>query len=564
MKASRPADLRWGIIARYSDEDLQDESSIDDQDREVRAHVVARWGGRVVDVYADRGISGSIRARPELTRAVADLKAGRINAIAAEHTDRISRDLEDTAWFFKHVRAARAIVVTVAQGEVDDFRAGIDGTVAAADLHKLALRVRRGQQGALERGFIPNGLGYGYTVVRRLDDNGELVRGLRAIDPHQADVVREIFTRYAAGEGPKAICRDLNRRGEPGPRGGAWSPSTIMGNKARRNGILHNQAYIGVVLWGRLGWSKDPDTRRRTARANDEADWIARAMPELRIVDDALWDAAQRTRRTIARRPLGARTRPKHLFSGLLRCGLCGGTITTITTDRLGCSNQQRGICENGQTIARRIVEARVLAGIRGALLAPELVAAATAAYIAERKRLAAGEADARRRIERKLQEVDRGLRRLVTAIEEGAAAASVAKRLHELEGEKAALEDQLAATPAAPAAPAIVAHPGLAEAYRRMVEDLQAALAVDDVAAVAEARAALRAPIDKLVIYPGAFQGFGRPAEFKVEIVGDLAQMLRLASGQTGEPRHTDVLVAGTRSRHGSGSRAFMISAWA
>lgn len=58
----------------------------------------------------------------------------------------------------------------------------------------------------------------------------------------------------------------------------------------------------------------------------------------MRIVEDALWgqvkDKQQAVR--VARKPLqdgnalGARKRPPYLFSGLIKCGACGGGCSRI------------------------------------------------------------------------------------------------------------------------------------------------------------------------------------------------------------------------------------------
>ena len=65
------------------------------------------------------------------------------------------------------------------------------------------------------------------------------VRGLRRIDPSEAEVVRRIFEAYAAGRSARRIAHDLNAEGVPGPRGAEWGASTISGNAARGNGILN-------------------------------------------------------------------------------------------------------------------------------------------------------------------------------------------------------------------------------------------------------------------------------------------------------------------------------------
>src|SRR3546814_7258347 len=65
--------------------------------------------------------------------------------------------------------------------------------------------------------------------------------------------------------------------------------------------------------------------------------------------------------------------RKRHLLSGLLTCGACGGSYAILVKDRYGCSNHyRRGACTNGHTIRREEIEARVLEGLKHKLVAPE------------------------------------------------------------------------------------------------------------------------------------------------------------------------------------------------
>jgi hypothetical protein len=54
--------------------------------------------------------------------------------------------------------------------------------------------------------------------------------------------------------------------------------------------ILNNELYIGRLIWNRQTFVKDPATGKRVARPNPEQKWIIEEVPELRIVDDALWN----------------------------------------------------------------------------------------------------------------------------------------------------------------------------------------------------------------------------------------------------------------------------------
>jgi site-specific DNA recombinase len=84
-------------------------------------------------------------------------------------------------------------------------------------LKDLAAKTHRGLRGRVEDGKSGGGLCYGYRVVKKLDERGELIRGDREIDEAQASVARRIFRDFASGISPRAIARALNAEGIVGP-----------------------------------------------------------------------------------------------------------------------------------------------------------------------------------------------------------------------------------------------------------------------------------------------------------------------------------------------------------
>jgi Recombinase len=64
---------------------------------------------------------------------------------------------------------------------------------------------------------------YGYRVVKKLDERGDLIRGDREIDEAQAVVAHRIFRDFASGISPRAIARALNAEGIVGPDGSLWT-----------------------------------------------------------------------------------------------------------------------------------------------------------------------------------------------------------------------------------------------------------------------------------------------------------------------------------------------------
>ena len=526
------APLSCAIYTRVSFENALSRS-IDDQQRVCRV-LAEREGWAVTEVYADYAISGATAARPQFQQLIADARRGRFQIIVAEALDRISRDQEHIAGFHKHMRFAGVRVVTLAEGEISELHVGLRGTMSALFLKDLAQKTHRGLEGRVRAGGSAGGLSYGYRIRRGLRPDGNPITGEMEIDADQAKIVRQFALTFADGQSPRVIARNLNAAGVPGPRGGKWTASLLLGNAERETGLLRNRLYIGERVWNRQHWVKDPVTGKRVARLNPREAWITTAVPDLAIIDRELWDRVQArlnaSRRVVTETTpdssslggrLAAARRPKWPLSGLVRCGVCEGPMSVVGSGgRLGCSSHvERGTCDNRRTVARdRLVE-RVLIGLKEGLLAPELVEAFVEGYVEEvntaNRERGARQASLRSQASR----LERQIRNLLELIKEGHGSAAMAAEMREIETRKAALEAEIAV--AGEPEPVPVLHPNLPALYRRRVEALEEALT--DPETTLAATEALRVLINAIVVLPGERRG-----EVSVTLRGDLAAFLR------------------------------------
>ena len=275
------------IYARYSS-DLQNPCSIDDQI--ARCRQLLRDDEYIADIYTDAAQSGRLlETRAGLQRMMDAIKMRNLSAVLAEGLDRLSRDMGDIAHIEKLASYYDCELRTIAEGgRVNNMHIGFKGTMNAMFLKDHAIRTKRGHEGNIRRGKAAGGLAYGYCR-RLLNDDGEPEAGLREIDTEQAAIVREIFTRFAAGESATKIAIDLNRRAVPTARGGHWCSSTIKGKSNRPSGILRNAQYTGKLIYNRMSYPLEPELRRRRGRINPSCDWLVHDMPELRIVPDDLF-----------------------------------------------------------------------------------------------------------------------------------------------------------------------------------------------------------------------------------------------------------------------------------
>ncbi|WP_373317622.1 recombinase family protein, partial [Gluconobacter frateurii] len=376
-------------------------------------------------------------------------------------------------------------------------------------LKDQAEKVRRGLRGRVEDGKSGGGNSYGYDVVRQFDVRGKRIRGDRTINEDEARTVWRIFTDYTRGKSSRTIAMELNRDGVPGPQGREWGPSTIHGNRERGTGILNNEMYVGRLVWNGLRYLKDPDTGKRVSRLNPESEWVFQDVPELRIVEQDLWDAVKaRQAETTFSRPergneaLSERRRPRHLFAGLIRCGCCGGGYSMISKDLLGCSMaRNKGTCDNRLNIRRDALEASVLSGLRTHLMEPDLFKEFCNEFTREvnrmRMELGADLAAMRNEIPRIDRDLDK-LLNLILASDDIEASKRVMKKMTALEARKEELEQKVANTEEPPP----LLHPNMADIYQQRIASLYESLQADETKTEAAER--LRTLVSQITLQPG------------------------------------------------------------
>lgn len=184
------------------------------------------------------------------------------------------------------------------------------------------------------------------------------------------------------------------------------------------------------------------------------------------------------------------------------------------------------------KSIARTKVEDWVLIALSDQLMDPDLFSVFCEEFVAETNRLRATSQSSRASKEAELAKTNHALARLVQALIDGAPASTVKDKMAELEARKAQLENDLNAAPA----PQPVLHPNLSRLYHSKVSDLANALNEPDVRS--EAAEALRALIDKVVLTPSE-------DGYDIDLHGDLAGILALASGKKAKTAHTDIAEA-------------------
>lgn len=241
-----------GLYERISSDREGRELGVTRQDEDGKGLAV-RLNATVFDVYRDNDIGASTRTRkqrPEYKRMLADARAGRIVAIIAYTSGRLTRrpreheDLIELAEQFGtryyYVASPSFDLNTSAGRRVARILAAND----AGEAEDIAERVARAKNQAAADGRFHGGrrpYGYepdGVTVV-----------------PAEAAIVAEICEALLAGASVRGVADDLNARGVPSTTGGTWTGVSLrhMILRARNAGLRsHRGEVVGPAAWPAL------------------------------------------------------------------------------------------------------------------------------------------------------------------------------------------------------------------------------------------------------------------------------------------------------------------------
>ena len=283
-----------------------------DAQREAIRRFAAENDLELVEDYCDFH-SGWKQAdgRPEFQRLMADAAGKRFDVVLVYHTSRFARNQAEARRYKALLRDRLGIrVVSVTQPIGDD---PTDPSFFLAEsIHEmfdeyysvsLSFWTRTGLREKARQGHLVGSLPWGY--VRDRDS------GLAVPDLERADLVRQLFERYAIGhESDRSLAEWLNARGARTAKDRAFGKDTVRE-------MLVNAAYCGYVCGLR---SKD-----RSIRGLHEP-----------LVDEELFDRVQDIRLWRARVLKPGRPSDDYLLRKLLYCERCGARMHGTRGSRAG------------------------------------------------------------------------------------------------------------------------------------------------------------------------------------------------------------------------------------
>lgn len=252
--------MQAGLYLRQSLDRDGNELGVSRQ-REDCAALAAAKGWDAVE-YIDNDTSASSgKKRPAYERLVADIRAGKIQAVVAWDLDRLHRrpvELED----FMALADAKHLALATVSGDVDlstaqgRLVARLKGAVARHEVEHKQARQKRAAKQKAEKGLPQWRRAFGYLDTEK----GPVP------DPKVAPLVRKAYRLLLSGASLKEIAALFNDAGHYGLTGKPWSHSTVsLFLRAPRNAGLrvHNDEIVGKGTWKPLV----PEATWRTAQA---------------------------------------------------------------------------------------------------------------------------------------------------------------------------------------------------------------------------------------------------------------------------------------------------------
>jgi DNA invertase Pin-like site-specific DNA recombinase len=352
---------------------------------------------RVVVIDGDLGISGRFsdtQAREGYKGLVARVCLGEVGAIFGLEISRLARSNAELQRLLEFCGLTDTLVLDTdgiydLQDINDRLLLGLKAQMSEAELHIITSRLQGAKRAAAQRGELrfplPVGLVYDEERQTIIDPDEEVQAAI-------ADVFRA-FEQTGSAYGVVGAFK--GRRFPKRAYGGAWAGQLRWGELThpRVLSVLANPCYAGAYVFGRY-------RSRRAVRPDGTITTKIVALPRAEwlvlIVDHhpgyITWERYLANERRLAANDTRSGQRPpregRAICQGMLRCGACGGSMTTLhrregsyyecghsRADHINtpaCRSVKAAVVD--ELIARRLLEALAPAEIALALAAADQV----------------------------------------------------------------------------------------------------------------------------------------------------------------------------------------------
>lgn len=405
------------IYARFSSH-TQTEQSIEGQLRECYAYA-KRNDIAIVGEYIDRALTGTTDKRPNFLRMIDDSKKKTFQYVLVYQLDRFARNRYDSANYKAKLKKNGARVLSARENITEDASGilveGLLESMAEYYSAELSQKVKRGVQESLRKGHFLGGVGtLGYDIKEKK----------WVVNPQEAEIVNEAFTRYKNGEKAKDISEDFNARGIHTKTGGIFKRNDFPR-------LIRNKKYIGLY--------------------EHKGELLPNIVPV--IVDEQLFYKCNAIMDKHKHRSRETKQDVNYILSGKLYCGHCGSNIVAeCARSKTGkmyyyykCINKKHNTKNcTGKTYPKQELEDYIFRNTVEHILTPKVIDQ-IAELVVNKFNSEIKKSNALIRLEKELKNTNKSIKALLQAIENGIYNKTTQSRMIELEQTKERLEESIA-----------------------------------------------------------------------------------------------------------------------
>lgn len=309
-------------------------NSFENQQRYFKQYIEHNPGWKLYGIFADEGISGTdTKKRKEFNRMITCAQNGDFDLIITKEISRFARNTLDSIYYTRKLKRHGVGVIFLNDNintlDSDaELRLAIMSSIAQEESRKTSERVKWGQKRQMERGVV-----FGRDML------GYDVRGGRMyINEEGAEIVRLIFHKFVnENKGTYVIARELQEAGIYPMYAGKWNTTVILR-------ILRNEKYCGDLVQKKT-YTPDFLTHEKKYNRGQEEFIIIRNHHKP-VISHELFDKANRI---LDKRSLSQNGKAKYsnryLFSGKIKCGICGSSYVARYKTRKNGSRYKAWRC---------------------------------------------------------------------------------------------------------------------------------------------------------------------------------------------------------------------------
>lgn len=273
-----------------------------------------------VDIYTDEGISATnTRRRAGFNQMIEDALAGKIDLIITKSVSRFARNTVDSLTTVRKLKE-KGVEIYFEKENIwtldskGELLITIMSSLAQEESRSISENTTWGQR----KRFADGKGSLAYSRFLGYDKDFK-------INEEQAEIVRLIFKLFLAGYTCSYIAKRLTEMGKPTPTGKEkWSQNSVRS-------ILKNEKYKGDALLQKQ-YTADFLTKKTVINKGEVPQYYVKDHHEA-IIDKGVFDFVQAE----LERRKQYKYRSDCVFSGRIRCGVCGGVYgrrTWHSTDK--------------------------------------------------------------------------------------------------------------------------------------------------------------------------------------------------------------------------------------